>query len=268
MSTETVKKRKWHDVEIKGQWRLLYKVGNPMGPSAFGGKHLGTYASPYDMKVCYRKGINDEALNGYMIDKLRLDLFPDTNDEHRNLISWMICHPEVNVSGVPNLDQVIVNNKIGNKIFLIALDALEINKIDDEDYIDRVIGILSLDAGNKALGIDKIRYIMAAVGLTYFDTRYSGQAEKKALRSKLKAWAKISIANATKVNEAIEALEDSKDSYNFKEMVRYRILSFEDGLYKFNNVPLGSSYEKVSLFFINHPEVRAEAIEQLYKILE
>lgn len=269
MSTETeVKKRKWHDVEIKGRWKLLYKVGNPMGPEAFGGKHLGVYASPYDMKVCYRKGINDEALNGYMLDKLVVDLHPDTNQEHKNLISWLICHPEVNIEGVPKLDQVIVNNKIANKVFLIALDALEIDKIDNEDYIDRIVGVLSLEAGNKSLGLDKIRYIMAAVGLTYFDNRYTGQAEKKSLRSNLKKFAKASITNATLVSNAIDDLDEAKDSYNFKEMVRYRILDFQDGLYKFNNVPLGSSQDKVMLFFVNHPEVRAEAIEQLYKILD
>lgn len=262
-------KVKWHNVDIAGKWKLVYKTSNTQGPQAFGGKHLGLYKSPFDRTAVYLRDVNYTKMKGFMIDSLKMDFTPDTNPDHKLLISWLICHPEVKVVGVKNLPEEILRAKDGtNKIHLICEDYLEMEQIDDEDFIDKVIGILSLDTGKYALGLAKIRYIMAELGFTYYVARYEGDAEKKVLRTKLKTYVRKSIENAKQVSEIINNLDGAKDSFEFKEMVRLKVLEMSNGLYKFNNAPCGDSFERVNAFFNNHPEVKASAIERLYKLIE
>lgn len=259
---EVKTKRQWHNVEITGRWKLIYKYGNSIGPEAFGGKHLGTYASPFDGTKVYRRSVDDKRLNGYMMDRLAVDLFPDENRDHKLLISFLICHPEVTVEGVKKLDPKIAKATQGNKVFLRCVDYLEIEDIEDEDYIDKVVGRLVLDHGPNSIGIDKLRHVLAALNMPYSDNRFSGEAEKKALRSKLKAWTRKSLENAKKVQEAIDELDQSREVFLFKEMIRLRIIVDHGGLYKFNNIPLGSNYLKVQSFFNDNPEVKAEVLQE------
>jgi hypothetical protein len=264
MSTQT--KKQWHDVDIKGRWKLIYKYGNSNGPEAFGGKHLGTYKSPFDGTKVYRRSVDNKALAGFMIDKLAIDLTPDTNNDHRLLISWLICHPEVQIEGVPKLDEIIKSSKEGRKVYLKCVDYVEMEAIDEEDYIDKTIGRLVLDHGVNAIGLDKLRHILAALNMPYTDNRFVGAAEKKALRSKLKRFTRSSLLNAKAVQQAINNLDESKDRFTFKEMLKLKVLQDFGGLYKFNNVPVGTSYEKVLAFWDDNPEVKAEALQELSKL--
>jgi len=264
----TIRKPQWHTVNITGRWRLIYKVRNSQGPEAFGGKHLGLYKSPFDGTTVYRRSVDNKPLSGFMMDRLGIDLFPDTNSDHKLLINWLICHNEVNVEGVKDLDEKIIKSKIDNRVFLKCLDYIEMEEIDEEDYIDRVIGRLSLEGGKMSIGLDKLKHIMASLGLPYSDPRFTGQAEKKSLRTKLKRFTRNSIDNAKKVSEAILNLDESKSLFNFKEMVRLNVLEDYGGLYKFNNIPVGTSYEKVQSFFVDHPEIKSEALEKLYSMIK
>ncbi len=109
---------------------------------------------------------------------------------------------------------------------------------------------------------------MAALQLTYYDPRFKGVTEKKVLRAKLKTYTRASIENAKRVDAAMNDLNASKDNYQFKEMVRMKILVFSNGIYKFNNAPVGATFDSVQVFWNNHPEVRTEAIEMLYSLLK
>jgi len=268
METETTPKKKWHNIDISGRWLLTYTVGNELGPEAFGGKHLGLYKSPFDGTKVYRRSVDDRPLNGYMMDKLGVQLFPDENLDHKYLINWLICHNEVQLAGIPNVDPIILKAKTGNKLTLKALDFLEMEVIDDEDFVDKVVGRLLIDRGEKAIGIDKLRHILAALNMPYQDNRFTGLAEKKALRSKLKKFTRSSIENAKLVKNAINNLDASKERWMFKEMLRLHVLADYGGQYKFNNVPVGSSFEKVQSFFSDNPEVKAEAVQELYNKLK
>lgn len=262
METQTQKKQ-WHDVEIVGRWKIIYKYGNSIGPEAFGGKHLATYRSPFDGTKVWRRSVDNKALTGFMLDKLSIDLKPDTNPDHKLLISWLICHPEVQVEGVPKLNELIVNSKTARKVTLKCIDYIEMEDIDEEDFIDKIIGKLVLDHGTNAIGIDKLRHVLAALNMPYTDSRFTGSAEKKALRSKLKTFTRKNLVNAKAVNKAIEDLDSSKDRFQFKEMLKHKVLIDMGGLYKFNNVPVGSSYERVTTFWNDNPEVKAEALQML-----
>jgi hypothetical protein len=258
----------WHSVAINGKWKLDYKVSNPMGPTAFGGKHLSAYPNPFTRQKTYLKGVNGEPLSGLMIDKITRKLFPDNNPEDLNLIHWLLCHPEVKIKGVKDLDQKIIDSKGSTKITLTCLDYVEMNEIDEEDFVDRINGRLSLDGGKESIGLEKIRYVLARLGQSYREVRFEGAAEKKFLRSKLKSYVRKSYDNAKNVEKAINDLENSKDYFEFKEMVKHGILVLNNGLYKYNDTPLGGSFDAVKLSFTNSPEVKMELTRQLYLIIK
>jgi hypothetical protein len=263
---ETMKsKPTWHNVPIKGNWRLIYKVGNSQGSSAFGGYHLPVYPNPFTSQKTYLKNADDKALNGYLIDKVAKMLKPDEDVNEKHLVSWLICHPEVKLKGINDVDQEILSKKRSSKITLECLDINEMDKFQEEDYIDKLIGLLTLDFGKNALSILKIRYVMAYLGMTYREPRYEGNVEKSALRSRLKSFAKSSYENAELVNGAITDMDDAQNMYEFKELVRLKILNMINGVYKFQNAPIGSDYASVNAFFSNHPEVKTEVLARLYK---
>lgn len=262
------KRPTWHNVEISGEWELLYKTTNQMGPQAFGGKHLGVFENPFTKEPTYLKGPGGQPKSGYMIDKVHKKLFPDNDPTVKNLISWMICHPEVTVQGIKDLHPTILASKTPGKVFLICKDYVEMNEIEEEDFIDRLNGQISLDGGKNAIGLEKLRYILAAVGQSYMEPRFSGVQEKKFLRKKLKTFVRSSYDNAKKVAKAINDIEYSKDYFEFKEMVRNKIVIYSNGLYKFNDVPLGADYPQVQAFFERHEDVKLECVKQLYQIID
>lgn len=260
--------RKWHDIDIRGKWKLIYKVSNTIGPEAFGGKHLGTYGSPFDGSKVFRRSVDDTRLMGYMVDKLAIDFDPDNNLDHKYIINFLICHPEVNIEGVENVHPKILAAKESNKLTLKCLDYIAEKELDNEDYIDKIIGRLSLDGGKNSIGIDNLRNILAALNMSYRDSRFTGDTEKKALRSKLKTFTRKSFDNAKLVQKAIDNLEGSKDRFRFKEMLKHHVIEDIGGQFKFNNVPLGSSYERVQSFMSDHPEIKSEMILELSKYLD
>lgn len=265
---ETVTKKTWHNVDIKGNWKLVYTVGNPEGATAFGGLHMPVYPNPFTGERTFLKDVDQRVLKGYMMDKLVKWFKPEENMNDLYLISWLICHPMVKVQGVPELDSEIIKKKSGNKLTLYYLDYLEVDKIDDEDFIDSVIGRISTGNFKTALSLEKLRHIMAHLGLPYQDKKYEGDTEKKVLRAALKKFVKKGKAQATIVKDIIDDLQLAKEHYEFKEIIRLKVIDFETGLYKYNKVPLGSSFDGVQEFFHNHPEVRTEILTQLYKKLE
>ena len=264
LDLKTAKTKKWHSIKPTGHWQLMYKCTNSQGATAFGGKHLPAYPNPFTGEMTYLRDVDNTAKNGIILDQIIKDYYPDQNQNEFLLVSWLICHPEVIVKGVKHLDPEIQRKKKASQITLTAMDFVE---IEDEDYIDRLIGIITLNAGRQALGLEKLRHVMAALKLTYYDSRYKGETEKKILRSKLKTFVRKSIDNAKLVDQAINDLDSSKEIYMFKEMLRFKVLTLDNSVYKFKGTPMGHSFEKVQEFWGNHPEVKTEAVEILYGYL-
>lgn len=268
--TKSETKRKWHRVKPTGKWELTYTPTNPMNNGSFGGYHLGAYDSPYDQRKVLLRNQQDQAVKGYLVAKLKTVLKPDERIADRHLISWMICHPEVKLEGIPAelLDPQIQAAKVMTKITLKWVDAQQLNDIEEEDFIDRLVGHISEDSGRRALSIKKIRYIMAAVGMRYREPRYTGEAEKKYLRSVLKKAAKSSIKKAKDIQDAIDNLDESKEHFNFLEMIRTGVISEANGIFKFGSTSLGTSERTVKIFFEENPDVKAEMVRTLYEILD
>jgi hypothetical protein len=267
MNTQTERKT-WHSVDIKGRWRLSYKVGNSQGPSAFGGYHLPIYPNPFTGQRTYLKTVDGTAKNGYMIDKLVIDLYPEQNRNDYYIVSWLICHPEVKVKGVEDLDPHIISKKDARKITLTYRDKEMLSGVDDEDFIDVLLGKLSLNSGKQSIGLKRLRHIMAQLGQAYMDPNFEGEAEKKMLRTRLKNYVKKSIVNAKIVDKIINNPEDAKMHWEFKEMIRLKILTYQDGVYKFHSATVGSNFDTVRAFFMNHPDVHTEALTRLYALTD
>lgn len=260
--------KKWHNVDIKGSWILTYTVRNSQGATAFGGYQLSGYANPFTGEKTMLRNVDRQAFSGYMIDKLLKRLDPSNNENDRLLISWLICHPEVEVVGVKDLDKAILSKKTATNIKLTYSDYQEIDRLEEEDFIDKLVGVISFDAGKNSLNMSKLRYILAYLNMTYRDPRFEDESsEKKALRSRLKSYARKSIECAREIYRAIDNLSEAQDAYEFKEMVRLKVLTLEHSIYKFRRTPVGSNFETVNVFFQNHPEVKTEASAELYEKL-
>jgi hypothetical protein len=81
------KPQAWHTIDIKGKWKLVYRVGNSQGSSAFGGYHLGTYSNPFNGQKTFLRNVDNQALQGIMIDKIVRILKPEENENEKLLIS-------------------------------------------------------------------------------------------------------------------------------------------------------------------------------------
>lgn len=265
---DTILKKTWHDVKIRGVWKLVYIVGNSQGPSAFGGKHLPTYPNPFTGQKTYLRNVDDMTLTGHMVDKVIRLLHPEENENERLLISWLICHPDVIVEGVKDLDEKIIRAKRDNKVKLICITDNELEEFDNQDFIDKIIGRISLENGKGSIGIDRLRYVLAYLNMAYTDPRFEGVAEKKSLRSKLKNYVRKDLANAKQVSDALENINVAQDLYEFKEMVRLHILKVTGGVFRFNGIPLGSNADSVLSFLMANVDVKTEILAQLYKKLE
>lgn len=265
---ENVKQKTWHSIDVTGRWQLKYRVENPQGPQAFGGYLLTKYPNPFTGEDTYLKDVNNRAKPSYMIAKIVTTFKPDFNPNERFLVSWMLCHPEVKVEGV-ELDEEIMRAKLTNsKITLTWLDHAEVHSIDDEDYIDIVISKITLNRGKETIGLKKLRWINAQLGIVYMDPRFKGEAEKKMLRSRLKSYIRNSVENAKVVENMLSNLSEAQEWYEFKELVRLKVLSYSDGIYRFKSASLGSNFATVQAFFVNHPEVKSEVLKLMYDQLK
>ena len=259
---------------IQGKWKLSYKPKGSNGAMGFGGLTLNEYTNPKTGQKLYRRDPSNKPLAYYMLDKIQVFLFPDTNPQDRLDIEWMIHHPEVIVEGY---DKVPIEykriKKKGSQITLVALDYQEMNEIEEEDFIDKLIGYIS-DDSVRGLGIKKIRYILSALGKNYKDARFidSVSKEKKALRKTLKNYTRASYENAKKVKEIIDNLEEAQIGFELKEMSRLRVITSDsNGMYKFNGLPLGIGPSGILGAWQREPELKVTMLAELdkaYKIEE
>ena len=136
---------------------------------------------------------------------------------------------------------------------------------EEEDYVDKIIGIISLDGGKNSIGLDRLRYISAYLNLPYMDSRYDATIEKKALRSKLKSFVRKSMDNARLVEYAINHISEAQDHFEYKEMLRLKVLIPKGGVLRYNGIPIGSSFESVQDFLLKNMDLKTEIITALSK---
>lgn len=266
--------------EIGNIWELKVKLTNPKGVSAFGGRYLTEYIHPLTQKKTYLHNVDGQALLGFNIEKPTMRLYPNKDFNHRLLLDWLLAHPEVTVDGISLKEEVVNKKKKGGKIILKNLDKQEIQSFDEEEIIDVLLGRLSLEGGPQQISLAKLRYILAYFNLSYRDGRYikDPKIEKKMLRRRIKEYARIidndpsspdyKQSKARKITAILDKIDNYKIIYEIKEMIRLSIIREEYGMFKYNNIPVGTKIDSIVKFFNDSVEIYTEATESLYKALK
>lgn len=260
--------------KMKGVWELKIEITNTQGTKAFGGRRLTSYVHPLTGMNTPLVNMNFQEELGLMIDRPTMRFFPDDNPMERRIIDWLIAHPQVGIEGMELKDSVLNKKESNPSITLKNVDRQEMSSIDNEDTIDVVIGKLSDDNPKTGISLERLRYLLAHFNLPYFDIRYIKNkiTEKKYLRQKIKTFARQinsdGSLNATKVDAVLNEIDDLKYSYEFKEMLRFAIIKEAFGVYKFNNVPVGSNETSVIAWMKANLEIYAEMVGELYPRLK
>lgn len=252
---------------LKGSWRLKYKIVNRLGLGGFGGKMLTVYNDAITGKSRYLYDLNGKQLTGYFIEQQVTIFNPEENPEHLNILDWLIGHPDVWIEQEhAKVDKLYMKKKNENaRITLVNLDHQSIENLEEEDYIDKLIGRIVLDGGPNAIGIEKLRFVLAKLQMPYMEAKYMSnqKVEKPILQKKLKTFVRSSLENAKKVNDILDNLDEAKYIYQIQEMLRLEILYIANGMYKYDSNPLGISTESVIKYFIQNPDFYAKLTEDL-----
>lgn len=266
--------------EIGNIWEIVVKLTNPKGVAAFGGRYLTDYIHPLTQRKTPLFNVDGQRLIGFNIEKPTMRLYPKKNYNDRLVLDWLLAHPEVTVEGIGLKKDILSKKKKGGKIILKNLDKQELQSFDEEEVIDILLGRLSLEGGPQAVSLAKLRYILAYFNLSYRDGRYvkDPRTEKKMLRRRIKEYARIidkdpsspdyRKSNARKISAILDKIDNYKIVYEIKEMIRFGILREEYGMFKYNNIPVGTQIDSVVKFFNNSAEIYTEATEALYKALK
>jgi len=254
---KTVEKKGLPD--IKGRWRLTYtKKGNN---TVFGGYGLSPYPNPRNGEMIPLINIaSKRTMIQYMVDRVQKLLNPNIPQD-LVYIEWLIHHPEVQIEGYDQFgEEYKALKKSGTGIKLIALDYQEMNEVDNEEFIDELIGRISLNSGTNAIGLKKIKVILHSIGRSYRDVRYIRDAskEKKFLRRTLKTFVRSSIENAELVYQAIENIDGLKNEYYIAEMLRLKVFTHSGGQFRYQGTPIAVSTAKIAFVWASEPETFLE----------
>jgi hypothetical protein len=255
--TELIEGKKFYKGSVTGRWQLSVKLNNnlPNKTDGFSTALISNYDDPFTGLLRVLLDGNKKPLLGFQLTTPTIILNPDKNAFHRNVVNFLLGHPEVGVDGV-NLENEVITTKQGNPRYkLISLDNQENVKMDNEEVIDKVISRLIAD-GPKAIGIDKIRGILAVLDLNYINRRYYGNvsSEKKILVSTLKNFIRQSISNAKRVDEILNDIEFTKYILLVKEMIRFEKLKHTFNSYKYQGEPIGVDLPSVCKWFEDRPD--------------
>lgn len=261
-----------NDGLIKGKWQLTYKLVNQLGKDGFSGKLISSYTDPFNGRGRHLLDPDGQFMPGYFMDRTERILNPESNPWHTTLIDWLLGHPEVGINNNQvKLDEKYITKKISNPRFkLINLDHQDVTDLDEEDYIDKLIGRLTLEGGPQAISLEKFRFILAKLGLPYRLEKHISvpKIEKQKLRKKLKDHARESKNNSEEINKILDNLQEAQFQYEIKELQRLEIITNNNGMFMCKGNPLGISTESIIKYFINTPDFYAALKEELYTALK
>jgi len=252
---------------LNGKWKLTYNIQNALKADGFGGMLLEPYQDPFTRKTIYPLDVNNNPMEiGFFVDNLVNYLMPDQieNNAHYNLVIFMLGHPNVRVENIP-INSTFGKNKNSNpKLVLVNLDYAKEEEISNQEIIDRVIGLLSLDSGVNALSATRLQYVLAQLNEAFIDKRYITNASKlkTVLRTRVKDFVRKSVVNANKVQSIIDNIDQAKRTYLVKYLINLNIIEFVSGSFRLEGRSLGHSDQAVVTFIEQHPEVQAK-FEQL-----
>ena len=264
----TVKKKE----NLLGVWRLSYKLTNRMGPQGFTGRLISSYSDPLTGKDRHYYNESGVRQPGYFITRQTTVFEPRTNRQHAHIVDFLLGHPKVFVEREhADIDELYVTRKESNpRLMLVNLDYQEVDTIIEQDYIDKLIGQISLDKGPQAIGLNKLRFVLAKLNLKYRDDKYvkNVKVEKPKLRQRLKDFVRKGQSNADIVYAILDNLTNAQYEYEIKECIRMSILTNHGGVYRYKEVSLGLTIDSVISYFVNNVDLYGEISSELYKKLK
>ena len=254
---------------LLGDWRLTVEITGRMGVGGFTAKLIDSYTDPVTGKPRHYYNEHGVQQAGFMIEKPIVTLHPRTSRQHAHAVDFLLGHPTVFVeSEHGRLNKKYQEAKQSNpRIKLVNLDHQDLDNLEDEDTIDKLVGLISLDKGSNALSTLKLQYILAALNMTYIEDKFlmGTNAQKPKLRKRLKEFVRKgeNADNAITVNRIIENLDEAKYVYQVKELLRFEIITLLDGHYKYEGHPLGVNTESVIQYFIKNPDFYGDLMTTL-----
>ncbi len=257
---------------LTGVWKLTYNLTNRMGADGFSGRMLSSYTDPLTGAPRHLYDEHGSMQPGYYIDRVETKFRPEVDRLHQHIVDWLVGHPLVGVEqSHTGLPEQYMNRKDDNpRILLTNLDHEEIIDLEEEDFIDRLVGRIVLDKGVNAIGIESLRFVLSKLNMTYTDSKYMNnpKIEKAKLRHRLKDYARRGVKESTAINRILDNLAEAKYEYEIKEMVRLEILYIANGMYKYESHPIGVATESVIKYFMNNPDFYGECEMKLYQALK
>lgn len=258
--------------QIKGVWQLKYKLTNSLGIQGFSGRMIGPYSHPITGRSTQLILPDTGVQVGFFIGDVIMNFYPEKTKRDAMIVDWLIAHPEVGIElNQTKLGEKFLSNKKSNpRITIVNLDHQDMEEIDNEEFIDLMVGDISRDSGNKAVGLDKLRFILSKLNMNYRNGKFISDpsVEKKHLRKTLKTYIRKSIDNAKEVEKILDNMANAKLVYEIKECMRLGLIQKKGGMYSYEGNPLGSSYEFIIEFMNKNEEFYAEVTQKLYSTLK
>jgi len=281
MNTETTEKKSIgkaqsvvKDLEElnNGSWRLEYKLTNPRGKEGFAGIMLENYVDPVAKSMRKFVDQNNRVAPGIWIGEIVKVYTPSIYPAHQRELDFIIGHPNVKVNHKEiNTNAEYLKHKIDNPRFVLTnLDYEDISNIEEEDYIDVLKGRLSRETGKSAIGLDKLRYILAELNMSYRDAKYINdkQREKKKLRNILKKHASKGMKQAKDINKVINDLDNAKETFILKELLEHKIITQNKGAYLYNGNMLSTTFSGLREYMRNNIEFYEKLQQALFTVFE
>ena len=242
--------------KLRGKWKLTYEIKNSLKANGFGSVGLSTYLHPITRRYLFP--VIDGQPKAFLEFGSPIKMYdPDENANDRSIVNWLLNHPRVGIEGV-DLDESIKKHKDSNPDFkLVNVDLQDLTEIEEENIIDEMVGRLTYEGGKHAVGLERLKYILAKLGMSFEDRRaiQSPQVLKKILRNKVKSFVKKSAENAQTVKKILDNIEEAKKHYAIRFLTQKGAIIMSNGMLKFEGIILGMNVESAVAFLEQNPDV-------------
>jgi hypothetical protein len=200
---------------------------------------------------------------------------PGKSMQEKVILEWLIHHPEVVVEGYKGhkgFDRWSQLKNTNSPFKLVNLDAKEQAELENEEFVDQLVGRVMLEGGKQAIGLDRLRWLLSALGRPYRSNRYAGDPtkEKRFLRKSLKNYIRSGMEQAKEVAHQLEnnRFENKKADYYVKELVRLDVFKYRNNLYEYEGMPVAATTSGIVKLWLDNPIAKEEHLAALEEAQE
>lgn len=255
--------------QLVGRWKLMYEITNSLKTHGFGSVTLEPYMHPQTRNWCYPV-VDGQPKIMIEITAAETVYDPDTNFNHRSIVNWMLNHPDVRIDGMKLDEKIMLAKNENSKFRLFNVDRRDLTEFEEENVIDEMVGRLTLTSGPHAIGLQKIRWVLAKLNEPWQDRRIMAnpKAEKLILQNKLKSYVKKSKDNAVQVRGILDNLEDAKKNYCIKLLINNGDIKVVNGMLKYKSFVLGMNVDSAVHYLEQDQETYLDIQDKAGEILK